>query len=74
MLTKQITSALLASSLAPIPAVRLPADTGAPGQPERNSLILNAAYQLSGQSGFVSPSPSPARAQHAVPAAFGALE
>ena len=66
MVTKRIASALRAASLAPIPAARLPA--------ERNSLILNAACQLSGQSGFVSPSPSPAPAQHAVPAAFGALE
>jgi len=66
MVTKRIASALRAASLAPIPAARLPA--------ERNSLILNAACQLSGQSGFVSPSPSPAPAQSAVLPAFWALE
>lgn len=37
----------------------------APGQPERNSLILNAAYQVSGQSGSAAPAPSPTAPQPA---------
>jgi peptidoglycan hydrolase-like protein with peptidoglycan-binding domain len=37
----------------------------APGQPERNSLILNAAYQVSGQSGSAAPGPSPTAPQPA---------
>jgi hypothetical protein len=46
----------------------------APGQPERNSLIIKAAYQVSGQSGAASPAPAPAAPQPAALPSFTVQE
>lgn len=46
----------------------------APGQPERNGLILKAAYQVSGQSGGATTAPAPAAPQPAALPSFTVQE
>jgi len=46
----------------------------APGQPERNSLIIKAAYQVSGQSGAATTAPAPAAPQPAALPSFKVQE
>ncbi|WP_212524413.1 peptidoglycan-binding domain-containing protein [Actibacterium sp. MT2.3-13A] len=42
----------------------------APGQPERNGLIIKAAYQVGGRSGVAAPAPAPAAPQPAALPSF----